>query len=34
MLGVIKSNFGWDKTTDPSTTPSLRDTPPLEGGEF
>jgi very-short-patch-repair endonuclease len=29
VLGVVKSNFGWNKTT----TPSLRDTPPLEGGE-
>ena len=30
MINVIKSNFGWNK----KTTPSLRDTPPLEGGEF
>jgi len=30
MLDVIKSNFGWSK----ETTPSLRDTPPLEGGEL
>ena len=30
VLDVIKSNFGWKKTT----TPSLRATPPLEGGEL
>ncbi|MGI9054445.1 MAG: endonuclease domain-containing protein [Pyrinomonadaceae bacterium] len=28
MLDVIKSNFGWNR----KTTPSLRATPPLEGG--
>lgn len=34
VLGVIKNNFGWSKDNETPTTPSLRDTPPLEGGEF
>jgi very-short-patch-repair endonuclease len=31
MLGVIESNFGWNKTTTPHPSDAA---PPLEGGEF
>ncbi len=34
VLGVIKNNFGWSEKETCTTTPSLRDTPPLKGGEF
>lgn len=34
VLAVIKNNFGWSEKEALTTTPSLRDTPPLKGGEF